>query len=201
MIIHDHDNGFLGFDYNNDAKNLSASIAFNGDVVLTWDGTSQQGLQGWYNVYYSHTRDGFFGTAEVDYFQACPSIGFGTTNAFHLGAKANDPKARLYYIVVPYNASGIVGSSTYSLGIWTEEYLAQYDTVGLPLKQKNTKSVDWYCDNIPDTVGMNFYINNEQRWSWHSTRMPQGAFDPDIIMTEGYQISTSASTKYTFIGV
>jgi hypothetical protein len=201
MIIHDHDNGFLGFDYNNDAKNLSASIAFNGDVVLTWDGTSQQGLQGWYNVYYSHTRDGFFGTAEVDYFQACPSIGFGTTNAFHLGAKANDPKARLYYIVVPYNASGIVGSSTYSLGIWTEEYLAQYDTVGLPLKQKNTKSADWYCDNIPDTVGMNFYINNEQRWSWHSTRMPQGAFDPDIIMTEGYQISTSASTKYTFIGV
>lgn len=201
MIIHDHDNGFLGFDYNNDAKNLTASVEPNGNVILTWDGTSQKGISGWYNVYFSNTRDGFFGIPEVDYFQVCPSIGFGTTSAVHLGAQANNTKARLYYIVVPYSASGIAGSSTYSLGVWTEDYLSQYDTMGLPLKLKDTKTADWYSDNIPDAVGINYYIYNEQRWSWHSTRMPRGAYDPDIIMTEGYQISTSASTTYIFIGV
>jgi hypothetical protein len=104
-------------------------------------------------------------------------------------------------MVVPFNASGVRGASTYSIGVWTEEYLSQYDTFGIPLKLGNYQTADWYCDNIPDTVGINYYIYSEQRWGWHSTRMPAGAFDPVLEMTKGYQISTSGPTKFTFIGV
>jgi hypothetical protein len=105
-------------------------------------------------------------------------------------------------MVVPvYAGDSQIGASTYSIGVWTEEYLVQYDTFGIPLKLSGTYTADWYCENIPDTVGMNYYIHSGQRWSWHSTRMPSGVYDPEIIMAEGYQLSTSADTKYCFVGI
>jgi len=155
----------------------------------------------WYEVYYSSSRVGFFGTLGNEYDLACPALGFGNDTATIPGLGATDPGARLYFMVVPFNNLGIKGASTYSIGIWTEEYLSEYDTLGMPLKQSFVETTDWYCENIPDTVGINYYIYNQQRWSWHSTRMPVGAYDPILEMTEGYQISTSNATKFTFIGV
>jgi hypothetical protein len=201
MIVHDHDNGFSGFDYSTKAKDLIVSVESNGDVILNWQEEPTIGPTGWYDVFYSNTRDGFFGLLGSDYFHASHSVGLGTTTATHVGAKANEPGARLYYMVVPFNESSVRGSSTYSVGIWTEEYLAEYDTMGVPLKLDTTETADWYCDNIPDSVGINYYIYNENRWGWHSIRMPNGVYDPDIIMTEGYQISTMISTKFMFIGI
>jgi len=105
-------------------------------------------------------------------------------------------------MVVPFiSGTGERGVSSYTLGVWTASYLDQYDTFGIPLKPSSNQTADWYCDNIPDTVGINYYVNSPQRWSWHSTRMPPGAYDPLLEMTEGYQISTLSATKFTFIGV
>ncbi|MEE9152247.1 MAG: hypothetical protein V3U20_10520 [Thermoplasmata archaeon] len=77
----------------------------------------------------------------------------------------------------------------------------QYDTFGLPLKISSNQTTDWYCDNVPGTVGINYFNISVQRWRWHSTRMPEGAFDPEAVMVEGYQISTAAPTKYSFVGI
>ena len=200
MISFDDDSGFFGFNPFSEAKNLTVSIQPNGDVNLTWPEPSSMS-DGWYGVYYSNTRDGFFGRLNLDYRSIGSPMDFGTNTATHNGASANNPGTRLYYMVVPFNASGVRGASTYSIGIWTEEYLSQYDTFGIPLKLGSYQTADWYCDNIPDTVGMNYYIVNEQRWGWHSTRMPALAYDPVIVMTEGYQISTLIATKFIFIGV
>ncbi len=201
MISYDDDTGFLGFNSSSEATNLTITIENNGDVNLTWQEPASMGPGDWYEVYYSNKRDGFFGAMNLDYFYACPPVSFGTPAATHIGANAYNPGVRLYYMVVPFNASGVRGSSTYSIGIWTEEYLSQYDTIGLPLKLSINQTVDWYCDNIPDTVGINYYNSNVQRWSWHSARMPEGAYDPIMVMTRGYQISTSNDTKFSFIGI
>jgi hypothetical protein len=200
MIIYDDDILFSGFDIDSEAKNLTVSIEPNGDVTLIWQEPASMGVGDWYEVYYSDTRDGFFGTPD-EYSLVSLPIGFGTNTTTHNGALANDPGARLYYMVVPFNALGIRGASTYSIGIWTEEYLAQYDTFGIPLKPGSSETVDWYCDQIDNVVGINYFIYSNQRWGWHSTRMGAGAYDPVLVMTEGYQISTSGSTKFTFIGV
>ena len=104
--------------------------------------------------------------------------------------------------VVPVDEHGISGASTYSLGIWTASYQAGYDTIGIPLQMSSgDHTADWYCDNINNSVGINYFISTQQRWGWHSTRMPADAYDPILVMTEGYQISTSVATKFTFIGV
>jgi outer membrane protein assembly factor BamB len=199
MISYDDDTGFLGFDHVSEAKDISVSIQPNGDVDLSWQEPVSMGTGDWYEVYYSNSRDGFFGILDVDYF-LISQIDFGTNTITHTNAQANSPGARLYYMVVPFNSLGIRGSSTYSIGIWTEEYLSQYDTFGIPLKPGNYQTADWFCDSIPDTVGMNFHDISAQRWSWHSTRMPASIYDPFIEMTEGYQISTSSDTGFTFVG-
>jgi hypothetical protein len=200
MISYDDCSGFLGFDPDSEAKNLTVTVDDEGNVTLTWQEPVSMGFGDRYEVYYSNFRDGFFKTPG-EYDSACPPIEFGIDNITLSDLGASDPSARLYFMVVPFNAGGVRGSSTYSIGIWTEEYLDQYDTFGIPLKLNYSQTADWYCDKIPDTVGMNYYINSDQRWGWHSTRMPQGAYDPVLVMGEGYQISTSNETKFTFIGV
>jgi hypothetical protein len=201
MISYDDDNGFAGFDHLTEVKSLNVIVEPNGDVNLNWQEPSSMGPGDYYEIYYSNTRDSFFGDLDFDYFQACPPVDFGTNTTVHLGAGANDPGARLYYMVVPFKASGVRGASTYSIGIWTEEYLSRYDTMGVPLKLEYSHSVGRFCDDIPNSVGINYFDYTGQRWCWHSTRMPEGAYDPFLEMTEGYQISTSNTTQFTFIGV
>jgi hypothetical protein len=198
MILYNDES--FGFDPIAEAEYLSTTILPNGDVYLTWQEPVSM-TDGWYEVYYSNKRDGFFGMLGNDYFLACSQVDYGNNFAIHVDANANEVGTRLYYMIVPFNASGVRGSSTYSIGIWTEEYSSGYDTFGIPLKLKNNNTADWYCDNIPDTVGINYFIFSLQSWGWHSTRMAKGAFDPILMMSYGYQISTLSSTKFIFIGI
>ncbi|UCE38900.1 MAG: hypothetical protein JSW00_06670, partial [Thermoplasmata archaeon] len=201
MIIFKDDKSFLGFDPMFEVQDLEVSISPEGDVNLTWHEPPCMAPGDYYEVYYSNTRDGFFGDLNFNYHRVEPPIDFGNTTTTHIGAGANNPGSRLYYMVVPFNALGTQGASTYSIGIWTEEYSEGYDTMGIPLKLDVNHTADWYCDNINDTVGINYFDYTGQRWCWHSTIMPEGAFDIVLEMTEGYQISTSDTTKFIFIGV
>ncbi|UCE73426.1 MAG: hypothetical protein JSV56_10400, partial [Methanomassiliicoccales archaeon] len=201
MILYDNETGFLGFDFALEAKSLKAVVENDGDVNLSWKEPASMEPGGWYEIYYSNERDGFFKTIDVDYHLACSAIPSGTNITTITGIGADTPGTRLYYIVIPYNSSGIKGSSTYSVGIWNEEYLSQYDTMGIPLKMEVNHTADWYCDEIIDAVGINYFNYTLQLWFWHSTRMPKGAFDCLLLMTEGYQISTASATRFIFIGV
>ncbi|UCF08494.1 MAG: PKD domain-containing protein, partial [Thermoplasmata archaeon] len=196
MIRYDDDTKFSGFDPGTEAKNLTAAVdPLTGNVTLNWIRPSCMGGDDNYKVYRSTTRDGFNeGTAEL-----LDTLPHGNETYVEAGAALLFDQC--YYMVVPVNETGVEGSSTYSIGIWLEEYLSQYDTIGIPLRMDTDHSADWYCDNIPHTVGINCYNLSSQRWEWHSTRMPSGAFDPVLIMAEGYQISTITSTKYSFIGI
>ena len=192
--------GFAGFDYNSDARSLFATIPDKqtGHVIISWDEPLGMGVNCSYNVYYSTTRDGFFKGNGIGYF-LLTTVSYGTNMTTHFNA-ASSP-GQHYYMIIPVNETGVVGASTYSIGIWTEEYLLGYDTFGIPLKLDTYQTADWYCDNIKNTVGINYFIYSQQRWSWHSTRMSEGAFDPVLEFGEGYQISTSNITKFTFIGI
>jgi hypothetical protein len=196
-MIKYHTYGSIGFDYKTDAKSLSASVdTVSGDVILTWGEPLARGPTDHYNVYYSTTRDGFDeGTAIL--LTSIPST--RPMTYIHSGAAAS--AGQDYYMVIPVDDTNVEGASTYSIGVWTEEYLDQYDTMGIPLILDTNQTADWYCDQIDDVVGINYFLYSVQRWGWHSTRMGAGAFDPVLVMTEGYQISTSGATKFTFIGI
>jgi hypothetical protein len=195
MIRHDLV-GFTGFNYDTDAKSLRVTnVNPAGDVTLEWDEPLGMPPSGGYNVYYSTTRDGFDDGSE----QLLIDLPAFTRVATHSGAAASE--AQYYYMVVAYNDTGDEGSSTYSIAVWTEEYNAGYDTMGIPVVLTTDKTADWWCEQINDVVGFNYlYDSTTGEWGWHAQRMPEGAFDPTLVMAEGYQISTKATGKYVFIG-
>jgi hypothetical protein len=201
MIQYDNTTSF-GFNaslYNEEANNLTANVDEYGNVTLSWVQPLNIGNGDGFQILRSWKRDGFWNISGDDY-EILATLPFNTLTYTDIGNATSGKQ--YYYMIMPVNLStNEKGLGTYSIGIWTEEYLSGYDTFGIPLKQSFYETADWYCNNIPDTVGINYYNLSVQRWCWHSTRMSAGAFDPVLKMTEGYQISTSNSTKFTFIGV
>jgi hypothetical protein len=199
MISYDDDTGFLGFDFDAEAINFTATVDLvTGNIYLNWTKPSCMGAMDEYYLLRSTTRDGFWGILGVNY-TIIATLSFDILS--YNDAFNATTGTQYYYMILPVNETGAKGASSYSLGVWTGNYSNQYDTLGIPLKINNSQAADWYCDNIPNTVGFNYYNVSAQRWSWHSKRMGEGAFDPVLVMGEGYQISTSGPTKYTFIGV
>ena len=108
-------------------------------------------------------------------------------------------RSEYYYMVIPVDSSGGLGSSTYSVGVFTVKYRSGSDTFALPLKPVEPHSLDWYCDNIPNVVGMIHLM--EGYWRLHAIEMPEGVYDADALQGEGYQISVDGnSTRFTFVG-
>ncbi|UCG68941.1 MAG: VWA domain-containing protein, partial [Thermoplasmata archaeon] len=187
---------FVGFDYSTEADSLIASVdPGSGDVTLSW--TQPSGMDGNdnYNVYRSTTRDGF------DDGLAVPLGSTPYGSEFWLDSGAAFLAGQYYYMIIPTNETNAEGASTYSIGVWTADIADQYDTISVPLAPLSLEKADYYCENIDNTLGINYFIySTYPRWGWHSTRMASGAYDPWMVMGEAYQISTSATTKFSFIG-
>ncbi len=199
MIL--YDDVTSGFDATpgGDADSLRASVeSTSRTVTLSWAQPANIGLSDQYYVFRSTKRNGFWGILGGD-FELLATLPFGTTSHLDIGNAISGTE--YYYMIVPFNSTtGEMGVSSYSIGVWTASYLGQYDTFALPLKPRSYRTADWYCDNIENTVGINYFDELYQIWSWHSTRMPANAFDPTLDRGQGYQISTSAATKFSFVG-
>jgi hypothetical protein len=197
-----YDDFSFGFDtepQNGDADSLSASVDSIGTITLSWIRPINIGLEDRFFVLRSTKRDGFWGTLGDDYEHiANLSSDIYTYEDFLAAA----PGTEYYYMVVPVNlSSGETGISSYSIGVWTAYYDSAYDTLSLPLKIVNVQSIDWFCEEIEDAVGINYFNIAYKIWVWHSKRMPMGVYDVDLMMAEGYQISTNSATKFSFIGI
>ncbi|TET91471.1 MAG: hypothetical protein E3J35_01805 [Methanomassiliicoccales archaeon] len=108
-------------------------------------------------------------------------------------------KSEYYYTVIPVDSQGELGSSTYSIGVFTEIYLAGSDTFALPLEPMEVYSIDWYCDNIPNIVGIVHLMKG--MWRLHAIEMPEGVYDAIATLGKGYQILFNGTTTiFTFIG-
>jgi hypothetical protein len=169
-------------------KSLSAQVDGN-DVNLSWQAVAGASR---YLIFRSGERDGLHDLS------LAPMA--STTEVYwsELGAIGNQ-RSEYYYIVIPEDPSGRLGSSTYSVGVITVGYDLGSDTFALPLKSDVTRSLDWYCDNIPDITGMAHLTHGV--WKFHAGEMPGGVYDALVVQGEGYQISfIRSSTRFTFTG-
>ena len=171
----------------------------NGNVTLNWALPINMNLDCRFHVFRSDSRDGFWGNLNEDYYKIA-NLPYNTLEFQDLQVAKKD--TQFYYMVVPVNTTTQdLGTSSYSIGIVTLGFDLGYDTFGLPLKQESVYSVDWFCDNSLNTLGINYYLYSEQRWIWHKKIMPSGAYDTLVSMSEGYQISTTGSASFSFIGI
>jgi hypothetical protein len=175
-------------------ENLAIEVdPITGVISLSWDHVAHSDF-GRYLIYKTPSRLGFRDLSISHYDTTISNV---WVDPVPIG-----DDEEWFYAVTAVNISSTFGyNSTYTIGV-TNIYLSQgYHTFGLPNKPFTINSMDWYCDDIWENWGMNYFIIPDQRWSWHKTIMPKGAFDPDVIMAEGYQISTTGSTNHSFVGI
>ncbi|MCK4443472.1 MAG: hypothetical protein KAW09_02945, partial [Thermoplasmata archaeon] len=104
-----------------------------------------------------------------------------------------------YYMVMPMDSGGEMGSSTYSVEVTTVVYEGGSGAFALPLRPMEDHTLDWYCDAIPAVAGMAYMVFG--LWKYHAKEMPQGVYDADVLQGEGYQISIDGpSSRFTFVG-
>ncbi len=175
------------------------SISVNSvNVSLSWDEVVGADH---YIIYRAKTREGL--NDRLLSF-AAETTSFGTNAWTDPDPQTNIGGNEFYYAVGAVNSSTmhLCFNTTYAIGVWIENYPTGYHAFGLPIMtfDFNTKTVDEYCDDIQNTVGINFYDESENRWIWHRYNMPTGVYDDIMRYTYGYQISTSTSMEYYFIG-
>ncbi len=170
-------------------NNLNATVQ-NEDIVLDWLGIGN--ISG-YNILRSERRNGLHNLS----LQLVAKVNSSVTSWRDVNILGKG--GEYYYMVIPLNTSGALGSSTYSIGVFVRNYSIGSDTFSLPLKSWTLQSIDWYCDSIQNTVGM-AYMTSEV-WKFHAREMPSGVYDSVVQVSEGYQISLEgSSTRFTFIG-
>lgn len=169
-------------------KSLTAIIVGD-DVNLTWQAV---GGADSYSVFRSETRNGLHNLSLI------PTVNITETYWRDVGVLGGADE--FYYAIIPADAVGRLGSSTYSIGVVSFVYSWGSDTFALPLKPLENHSLDWYCDAISDVAGMAHSTFGE--WKYHAREKPSGVYDRLVQVSEGYQISISGneSRRYEFIG-
>jgi hypothetical protein len=200
MIL--YDNISFGFDaqpVSGDADSLTASVdAVTGTITLNWDQPVSMGPGDQFFIYRSDSRDGFWGAQITDHV-LLTSLPYDTLTFQDIGVAAAG--TQFYYMVIPVmSGTGVSGISSYSIGVFTAQFLGQYDTMGIPLKLTSYPSADDFAFDVENCAGINYFDYPGQVWRWHSERMSPGAFDPTLERGRGYQISTEAVTKFSFVG-
>ena len=120
------------------------------DVILNWypaTGATQ------YRIFRSEKRNGLH-DSPLQPVDTVPAI---QTTWTDLGVLSGEGER--YYIVIPVDSLGELGSGTYGVGVFTKEYLSGSDTFALPLKPLEGHSLDWYCDYIQNVVGIASMLN------------------------------------------
>ncbi len=169
-------------------KSLSAQVEGN-DVNLSWEAVTGAIS---YLVFRSEERSGLHNLSLL------PKA--NTTETYWIDSGViGSGRGEYYYMIIPVDTSGSLGSSTYGVGVFTVEYQSGSDSFSLPLKPLETRSLDWYCDNIPSVVGLIHLIKGY--WRLHAREMPEGVYDVEALQGEGYQILIDGpTTTYTFVG-
>ncbi|UCE73654.1 MAG: VWA domain-containing protein [Methanomassiliicoccales archaeon] len=170
----------------------------SGDVFLSWDEVPGADH---YIIYRAPTREGLNNRLLSP---AAETGSFGPNAWMDPDPYLNIGGTEFYYAVGAVNSSTMhtTYNTTYAIGVWIGDYPAGYSAIGLPVKtyDSDSKTIDEYCDDIPNTVGINYYLRSEGRWIWHRFNMPYGVYDVIMGYTDGYQLSTSASAVYHFMG-
>jgi hypothetical protein len=108
-----------------------------------------------------------------------------------------------YYTVgaVKFAGDSVGYNTSYSIGIMNIEYSPGYNTMSLPFGICTQRSVDWFCNELENVIGIQ-YLDNRGTWKMHSKDMSPGVFDTTVVPSYGYQLAVIGTTKiyYIFIG-
>ncbi len=156
---------------------LGASVIGN-DVTLTW--TEVPGAE-YYLIFRTQARS-FSILGE-------PVHVSGRGSSSWLDTVTLTSDGEYYYMVVPMDASGELGSSSYSLGVSRRTLGQGISSYALAVEIEEIVSLDGLCSQLPVVVGISYLTNGV--WKFHAREMPAGVYDTVVQVSSGYQISVS----------
>jgi hypothetical protein len=107
-------------------------------------------------------------------------------------------KQQKYYIIRAVNEAGMVSYTSRTVGKWTKEFLQGVSTFSLPLKPIQTNNVGWYANDMrADHIK---WMDSNQQWI-RFIPDEEITMGPDVLVGEGYEVSFSNPTIYTFSGL
>jgi beta propeller repeat protein/parallel beta-helix repeat protein len=164
------------------------------DITLTWSPSISSDVIG-YTICRSETPYDFN-------FEACQ---YSSTTTTWTDYGVNNPddlnyNPEYYYIVRAFDSNNTSSITTNTVGKFTKEFKKGSAGFALPLEPFETHTLDWYCNDIPNTAGLSYFIKGV--WKFHACEMPEGVYDTEVVFGEGYQISREDPTiYYTFTGL
>ncbi|UCD92262.1 MAG: VCBS repeat-containing protein [Methanobacteriota archaeon] len=167
---------------------LSASTVGD-DITLTW--TSVPDTQ-YYLIYRAGQRNSFNFMEPVHV--TMPSA--TTWN----DAGILSLEGEYYYMVIPMDDMGELGSSSYSVGVVRSIYVGGSSSFALVVEIEEEYTLADVCDRNPEIIGIVHMMSGN--WRLHAREMPKNVYDADVKISGGYQILVNElqSVVYTSVG-
>lgn len=171
-----------------DRYSLTA-ITSGDDVSLTWTPVPDAS----YYLIYRTGRRTSFDINEPTYATKHPTFSWVDT-----GVLSSD--GEYYYVVIPMDEAGKLGSSSYSVGVVRRTFSQGTSPIALQLEIEEELTLADVCDQMPGVAGIMHLMKG--MWRLHAREMPEGVYDTLLQISEGYQISVSElqSEKFTTVG-
>ncbi|UCD91678.1 MAG: VWA domain-containing protein, partial [Methanobacteriota archaeon] len=178
-------------------KNLRTSVVNDVDIRLDWDPPDASNVSH-YLIYRSlHQRQ--FNFTIIEYDTSNDSVP-ARTNWTDTGAADPSKPREYYYIVRVVDSSGSVSTTSNTAGKWTKSFRSGRDTFSLPLEPFSSTNVSQFANDIQNTEFIRWLDGNGQ-WVTHTRGMGPGVNDNTTFLGESYEISLTAATNYTFVGL
>jgi len=171
-----------------DRSSLSVSTVGD-DVSLTWSPVPDAS----YYLIYRAGRRSSFGIKEPVYVSKHPTYTWDD-----IGVLSSD--GDYYYMVIPMDAMGEMGSSSYSVGVVRKTFSQGSSSFALVVEIEVELALSDLCNQMPGVVGMVHMMKG--MWRLHAREMPKGVYDTIVQMSGGYQILIFElqSEKFTSVG-
>jgi hypothetical protein len=104
-----------------------------------------------------------------------------------------------YYMLVPMDLSGELGSSSYSVAISIRTINPGISTYALSLEVEGKVTISSLCLMGPNVEGVAYFFKG--MWKFHSSQMASEVYDIEVRQDDGYQVSVWENhSVLTFVG-
>ncbi len=181
----------------NPPKNLRTSVENGVDIRLDWDPPVASNVS-YYLVYRSEHQRGFNFTTPIH--NTSLDANPARTNWTDVGAADPTAPMEYYYIIRVVDSLGSVSTTSNTAGKWTKSFRAGRDSFSLPLEPYYPINVSQLVNEIPNTEFIR-WMDGSGKWVTHTVGMGPGVNDNVALLGRGYEISLSAASNCTFVGL
>ncbi len=179
------------------AIKLVTSVENDSDVLLNWTSPDSPFID-YYLVYRAPDQRSFDFSMWLHNTSDDPDP---LKRSWHdMGAALENSPTELYYIVRVVYSYGVIGVTSNTAGKWTMSFDEGMTSFSLPLEPFEVHNVSWYAEQITHLDYIS-WMSSDDNWIVHRKTMDEGVNDSLMLFGQGYELSFTSSSSFTFCGL